>query len=531
MKTKYLAIVALLVLVAFVPSLSNAQVTQNGLMKAGAVTWYGVNSTELVAPGDNYAPLYVTFYNEFGTVTGLSVNVNLNGSTVFSFSHITGSSSMVTENISYSTAGSSYVLVQPMNVSGNASAGIYTLQLHYSFYSNTTLYEGNTSFIVPVLGNVNIVGTQSFFGSQAYPIIGTPGMKNVPLTVVLENTGNAPATNISISYSPTGPFSGSTQSTQISAMQAFGYSTVSFVVSIAPSSTDGIYSQNLTVAYGGIQKTVQFPVALTGYSNVSLITYYTNPPVIYQNMRFIQLTAVFANSGNSFASNLNITATSSSFSVMTHGYSIPYLQSGGIFNATFLLNAPSSAGSSAVKISDGSTNYILNFNVKSSGSIKVDQSVPAMRPGQSQAVESFKVSNTGNSTIYDLSIYLISPSIISVHVSSSNPLSGLTAGNFTIGQLNPGQSFSVTFVVDVSSSATSGTYQSQLFMTYMMNDSAMKFTHTFNFENTVQPTTVQSFENFLTFSIEEFIVLVVIIVIILSVVGYAVRSRRKKGKK
>ncbi len=531
LKTRYLAIAALLILVAFVPGLSSGLVAQNGLMQVTGVSWYGVNSSELAAPGDTYAPLYVSFVNSFGTVSDLSVNVNLNNSAVFHYSHINGSSSVVTENITYSQGGTSYAIVQPLNISSTAKTGIYTLELHYSFVSNSTVFEGNTSFSVPLLGTVHLVSTQSYFGSQSSPLIGTPGMKNVPLTVVLENTGNSFVQNISLSYTPSMPLSGVTQTTYISAMQAFGYATATFMVSIPASVTDGIYSQSITASYSGIQKNVTFSVPVTGYSNVSLVTYYTNPPVIYQNMKFIRLTAVLANSGNSFATDLGISAQSSSFKVLTGNYSIPYLQSGGVINATFLINAPASAGTGSLTLNAGQNAYTLNFNVRSSGSISISSSVPPMKPGQSQALETFTVKNTGNVAVYGLSMYLITPSVISVHVSSSNPLSGLTANNFTIGQLNPGQSFKVTFLVDVSSSATSGNYQAQLFMSYRLNESAMKFTQTYSFENTVQPTTVQSFENFLNVPIEEFIVFIVIVVIIIGVVGYAARSRRRKRKK
>lgn len=526
-----MAIAALLVLLALVPAVGNAQTAQNDLMEIGGVSWYGSNTSYTVAPGSTYAPLYVTFINGVGTVTGLSVNINLNNSKVFQYSHISGSASEITENISYSTAGSSYILLQPMNISSAAKPGIYTLWLHYSFVLNSTLVTGNTSFPVPVLGTVNLVGTQSYFGTEGTPIIGTAGMKNVPLTVVLENTGNSFVQNISVSYTPSGVLSGVQQSTYVSAMQSYGYTMLTFIVSIHPGTADGIYSQSLVTSYNGLQKNVTFSVPVTGYSNVSLVTYYTDPPVIYENMKFIQLTAVFANSGNSFASNLNITASSSSFSILTQGYSIPYLKSGGVFNATFLINAPSSSGNASLSISDGHGSYNANIMVRSGGSLAITSSVPQMKPGQSQALESFTVVNAGNATMYDLSLYLISPSIISVHVSSSNPLSALTANNFTIGQLNPGQSFIVTFIVDVSSSAVSGTYQSQLFISYMLNGTLMKFTHTYNFENSIQPTSIQSFENTLNVSLQEFIVLIVIIAIIIAVVGYAARSRRKKGRR
>lgn len=526
-----MVIAGLLVLLALAPAMSNAQTAKNDLMEIGGVSWYGSNTSYTVTPGSTYAPLYVTFINGVGTVTDLSVNINLNGSSVFQYSHISGSASEIMENISYSTAGSSYTLVQPMNISSSAKTGIFTLRLHYSFVTNATLVTGNTSFPVPVLGSVNIIGTQSYFGSQSMPVIGTAGMKGIPLTVVIENTGSSFVQNVSVTYTPSGVFSGLQQSTQVSAIQAYGYTMLTFIVSINPGTADGIYSQNLIASYNGMQKSVSFSVPVTGYSNVSLVTYYTNPPVIYENMKFIQLTAVFANSGNSFASSLNITASSSSFSILTQGYSIPYLKSGGIFNATFLINAPSASGNAVIRISDGTSSYNARIIVKSGGSIDITSSVPQMKPGQSQALESFTVQNNGNATIYDLGMYLISPSIISVHVSSSNPLSALTANNFTIGQLNPGQSFIVTFIVDVSTSALSGNYQSQLFMSYMLNGTLIKFTHTYNFVNSIQPTSIQSFENTLNLSLPEFAVLIAIIVIIVAVVGYALRSRKKKGRK
>ncbi len=530
MKKIYAIMGVVFLLAVMAPMHQASGISLNGEMKVTGVWWYQQNSTEQVAPGNSYVPLVVSFTNAFGTVENLSVSVNLNNSTVFSYSHIHGSSSMITENISYSTAGQNLEIVQPLNISSTAKTGLYTLLLEYSFFVNTTRYHGNTSFVVPVLGTVNIVGAQAFFGYQSEPIIGTPGMKNIPLTVILENVGNSFAQNITVRYAPAFPLTGATQVTYVSAIRPFGFSPVSFIVSIPRSSNDGIFEQDLTVSFSGVSRNVSFFVPVTGYSNLSLVSYYTDPPVIYQGQKFIRLTAILVNSGNSFASDVTVNASSSSFSLIGSGYHIPLWPSGQIFNFTFLLNAPTTPGMHSVTLHYGSSATTIHLKIKSKGSISVTSHIPPAVPGQSKVLESFKLTNSGNQTLYDLTVYLVSPSMISVHVSSSNPLGALTAYNFTVGELRPGQSFTVTFLVDVSSSAPTGTFQSQLFITYHLNESLSRFTSAYNFNNVIEPTSIQKFENSLPFSIPEFIVFLVIIAVVITVVSMALRSRRKRRR-
>ena len=599
-----------------------------------SMNWYSTNSTELAAPGYSYIPLVATFVTESALVDlNVSFNFTASGS-YFSYSYVHGPNKDLRDYFTFpiTQTGGKYIIYQLTNISASAPSGIYQMTIDYSYISGNRTVSGNVTGQVGVLGTINIMPLQAYFGLPGSPISATSYESNIPATVYLENDGNSPATNVTVtyepqypmsgalqqlvipafpaytsipvtftvntgpatlvtiqdfnvtvfgvthnekfsvklasfpyvvgaaaafdtgtviaaqgmrnvplqfyleddspvpvanvsaSYTPSSPLSGVTQGTIISAIPAFGSVPVTFLVSITGNTTT--FYQNLTINYNGTSHTTEFKVIVPGYSNISLVNYYTTPPYIYQGEQFVLLKVALINGGNSISPPLNVSATSSAFSVSTTPYHLPGLNSGQLLNLTFLLNASMATGPADIYLHINSKTLTLTETILNKGSVELSSGPISVNSGTNGNLFEFTAKNNGSVTLMDLNFHILTPDLFYIDVPSSNPLGSLTANNITFAQLKPGQAITVTFVMDVESAATPGNYPSQLVVTYMLNNSSNQFLVTHNFNVSVTETPIQHLSSTTGLT---YIVIAVVAVIVVVFGVLIMRRRRKKN--
>ena len=627
----------LLIILGIVALLASSVPMSFGASAPIAITgmnWYSENSTALAAPGYSNVPLVATFISEASLVNlNVSLNFTSAGKGNFNYSYVSGSGKELRDYHSFpiTTVGKQYSVYQLTNISANAPTGIYEMTLDYSYSVGNTTVTGNVSSQVELLGRVDIIPQQAYFGLPGTPISATAYESNLPLTIYLENNGNSAATNVTVTYSPQSPFNGTTQRLTIAAFPAYASIPVSFTVdtgasrmvnsqsisisvfglthvesfnatlasfpyivaaatefdtgtvvaghgmknvplqfyleedssvpvtnvSVSYTPTDPLsgftqrnvisalpaytsipvtflvditkdnteFIQNLTLIYNGTSHTVPFNVIVPGNSDITMINYFTTPSYIYQNEQFVLLKVELINGGDSISPALKIDLNSSSFGVSTKEYSLPGASPGVPINLTFLINATNSVGTANLFLHVNDKTFTLNEKILSRGSVNISSGPIAVSAGTNANLFVFTAKNTGNVTMVDLNFHILTADVFYIDVPSSNPLGSLTANNITFAQLVPGQSLTVTFVMDVQSAATTGTYPSQLVLTYMTNNSTQQFLVTHNFNVSVQETAIQhlSSTSGLTYVV---IIVAVVIVVVFSVL--IMRNRKKK---
>ena len=386
--------------------------------------------------------------------------------------------------------------------------------------------------------------TNAYWYSSNSTVLVSPGSNYTPLFVQFESLGNFAYVNASVnlSYYSSSPFSYSyitgpnvNQRTyyNISAVSAGQTLTINQLVDVSSNASRGVYEVALQVTTNLTPNTpsfLVFKIAVLGTPPISLVNYFTNPPVLYQDQKFIQFTAVVSNTGAGPAQNMQVSLSSGSFKVLTGAYNVAYMPSGTVENFTFLMNAMNLTGQAPVTLLLGNSQDTIQLFLNNYGSLDIQGSIPALNPGSGSVLELFNITNTGSSVMYNVNVHLLSPSVISIHIPSSNPLAALTADNFTIAELLPGQKVVVTYIVDVSSSAATQTYPAQIVVQWNLNNTAQQFHQTYTFDEKVTPTAIQQLTSNFTFTPLNIAVMLLIIILIVALIAVSVRSRKMRKK-
>lgn len=501
--------------------------------------WINQTSNIAVTPGMDDIPLFAVFQATNASMNGLAVNMsiglNYNGTGPLNESYVNGPNRVVAdyENYIYH-AGNDYVAYQMVNVSAAYRAGIYTEYLDYAIFNATTgklVNGGIIPFQVDIPGTIDLEISTVYFSYGSGIVEPEPGLHNTVMHIVLENAGTGSILNASLSYVPEYPFNGSSYILNVPGIASLGLLNLSVPVNISSTASHGSYVIDLNVSYGGTVHPVSHTVEIKGYNSIMVVQYHTNPLIIYEGQKYVQLNAEILNNGTSPLTDESV-SLNGNFMILAGNFTLPLLMPGSVINMTFYFDSPYTSGMIHPVLKIGGFSYITSLEIHRGAIIHVTSSSFTFSPGQSKAVMEFDFTNTGNRTAYDIQIHLLSPSILSIHVSSSNPLGALTANNITIGSLAPGSSFLITFIVDISGSSGTGSYAAQIAYSFMYNDSAQRFNHFYNFNFNIAPTELQNIQTSVNPSNVIFDgVIIALLILILAGLMVAAKKKGKNGSK
>ncbi len=515
---------------------SNAASSSAPLVEVQAY-WINQTSTITVTPGMDNIPLFAQFVAsnsaDNGLILNLSIGLNYNGTGPLNYSYVHGLNGKVVDYTNYVYEyGMKYTAYQLVNISARYKSGIYTESLNYILINGTAgtvVSSGKIPFQVVIPGDVNERVSATYFTIGSKIVEPEPGLKDAIMHIVMENAGIGYATNVTFSFKPSMPFYGSYYNLSVPAVTPFSLINLTVPVNISSKAAFGSYDFSVNVTYSGTYHNITGNLKINGYNSLMMVGYHTNPPIIYRGDKFIKLNAVFLNNGTSPIYNANVNLRGP-FKTVAGNFTDPLIMPGSQFNGTFYFNAPYTSGKIMPEIKVGNYTYMLSIRIHEGAIIHVSDTISSYNPGQSKALMVFNFTNTGNRTAYDIQIHLLSPSIMSIHVSSSNPLGALTANNLTIGSLAPDSSFIITFIVDISSSAPIGYYNAQLAYSYMYNDSAQRYNGFNNFQFHVVPTEIQKIQTVVTPSNIIFDAAILVLLVVILALLLVAAKRRKGGR-
>ncbi len=393
----------------------------------------------------------------------------------------------------------------------------------------------------PEFENNSLAVTSVSWYSQNSTELPAPGSNGVPLYITFTSYITISNANISLNLSAyksplsytyiSGPNSDVRTYNIIPEIGAGHSYTIMQLVNISRNSKYQYYDENLSYSNSTISGNTTFTIPV-GNPDIGLISYTTNPPVIYQNEKFIKLTAYTENTGTSAMRDVNVNITSNYYKIISpEKYSIAYYPDGKLLNFTFYINADNVTGNAPIYLHIDNNTYTLNTFIHNNGKTALSISVvkkPLVSDTKKQ-IMTFYLNDTGNKTYMDVQMHMLSPSIISIHVSSSNPLGALTANNVTFAQIKPGNSITVTYIVDTSS-VPSGNYPVQLLVEYHFNNTEETFDKVYTYKQNITPTAEQQVENTIVEPLYAGLTAIAIIILI-SIAAVAVHSRKKSKNK
>jgi len=383
------------------------------------------------------------------------------------------------------------------------------------------------------VGVANIIVASVYWGSNPMnPSAARPGDANVQLSIILSNVGDDVARGVNATLSIGPPLTYSyfangaqypvTTISKVAGDMNAGMSfTISYTVNIDPDAQEGIYRYNLQVTYNSARELQQVTSNIMidvpiwkGDLHVQSIV--TLPTKIYPDSKQVVLKVLIANTGNGAASDIQLQLVlKPPFSASSSGSDRIYVGNippGQIGEADFIVDVASDAqfGQYTVILGEQSgANIIPIGQLPLYINEKVKFQIVSVTPGSVSAGDSGRVvqvalKNTGS----------VKADSVRVQLMVGNFFTG-TLTDF-LGTMQPGETKTAFFTVDIDSKAQPGNYNLDLRVDWTQENNALDNTQTI-------PLTVMAAAPPVTLFAIAVVVLVVVVVYAL------VRRRRAKA--
>jgi hypothetical protein len=353
----------------------------------------------------------------------------------------------------------------------------------------------------------------------------------VPLTVLVKNTGTVTASNVTVYFkSREYPLIFQQTNLTIGYVPAGEENLGTVMASVYPNvSGTGVYYVPVTVHYFQQNLTELLPISIYLPNITALL--YTVPPEVFPGYYQIPITAVLINYGSALAENLTVHMSSPFPIVSQNPIKLGALPSGGRANISFIFNVPNDTLSKVyyfnltVSYDGGKYIQIYPLTIQPKANILVTKVYqPTLNPGSSQVGITITLLNDGNATAKNVRVILNPSDVVYPYVSSSNPLSALTASSTGIGDLAPGQAINVTFVIDVAGGISAGHYAQSVTLVWNQTGSFVPFVQADQFQINVSPPFTQVLLSELS---SIYVIAIIIVVVVVAVLVVLLRARRK----
>lgn len=406
----------------------------------------------------------------------------------------------------------------------------------------------STNVSVPILGYIGFEAT-AMIGTPDNVVQALPNSYVPPLTIYLTNYGNTPVYNVTVTLLSAPSQLRLVNMTQhLPALPPGQPVPLTFYAYVPDYLLQGNYTLELWVDYfTGDDDVINATLIVPQEPIVYIQSVATNPPEVFQSYPMAQLMLSIVNIGSGIAYDamLYINSTGVSPPLISMPLILGAIPPGQPIQLTIPpISLPSDPGNYTVNVTvaydGGSTTRYYQLNVRPRANLAVVSvsypqppnpslsnlnallstiSSSTLSPGASKVPITITIMNEGSVEAKNVMVTISTGQVIQPHVSSSNPLSALTASQAFIGDLKPGQEINVTFLVDVDSNARPGNYP--VVLTFVWNQTGSLYPLA---ESVTTYVTVRSAPNVLLW-----IVFILIVVVLVIGVIAAIRRRRMGG--
>lgn len=487
---------------------------------SGQSAWGTQNSPLVVTAGENYLPLTIILIND-GNIVANNVSISLINKYPVRFD----------ENstfVGYLPIGTPVPVTVYASIYSNATTGVYYIPIVVHYFYNIS---EEINIPVYINGYLNF-SISTIWGTTSEPITASPGMTQLPLTFIVKNLGDVTVTNVSISLLNSYPVYTTQKNVYIGIVPAGEENLGTIIVNIYSNATPGVYYIPVVIHYFDTSSIEYVPIVISSPKlSINMITL---PPQVFPGYYDVRVEAIITNYGSGIAEDANISLISPFPIISPKSISIGAIPVGKPINVTFLINVPNDTSAGAyqikfiVKYDGGEVTKVENLTIYPKANIVIEKIIySSLNPGSNQVPITFVIKNIGNATAKNVIVYLGPSNVIKPYVSTSNPLSALTASEASVGELKPGQEANVTYVVDVSSGIPASNYPVILILVWNQTGSFIPFEQTQTVTITVSPS---AFSQFTAKIISDPIILLLSVIIIILLIIIAVVATRTKKK-
>jgi hypothetical protein len=338
----------------------------------------------------------------------------------------------------------------------------------------------------------------SFWGTQQSPILAYPGASDLPLTVQITYLGPLTLYDVNITYSPAFPLSSIPGQGNLTVflpeLNPGQELNLAGFFNISEQAKNMVYNQTIKISYKILvqvpqlgeeflseNENVSFKVPIIGSYNIKLSGFKTVPIALYSGMYAGGITVYLTNNGNIIAKSINVTATFEKplepLNPSSNTVFISYLPPGNVVNFTFpfVINyqtqTPTAINATVVlniKTPVNSYNISMPVQVKPAAYFHLSGSSYArMTPGATDEYVNINITNIGGYDAKFVTVTLLYNPVFSPYSpSSENPIIGASSINETFYSIAEGQTFTVSYVVNVASGIKPSTYYLPLLISW-----------------------------------------------------------------
>jgi len=435
--------------------------------------YLGGKNFEIVGPGMKNIPLTIIIMNT-GTETLYNVKLRLrlrypiyatkNGKIV----------RYLNTSLPALPPGRPVTLTYVVNLYNNATGGCYSETLYVTYGIKTT-WNLNTTFRI-CIPEVKFSGVTVFWGTPTEVMTVGPGYSNVPLTVMF--IPDTAINNLTVCIRLRPPLKGNGLTCKNIGTVLPGHEIpVTFIVSVLSNVTEGKYPLEIYFIYDHVEER-HIAKIIINEPKIKIVSAVATPPAVLPGMYGVLLNITLLNVGPVYAKNVTVRLIlPREFTTYTPNITeitLPAVPPGRTIPLVFMFNVPDNITAGMYKLTvelqyyNKVENYTTYIKVLPKPVFKIERIEEIdFYPGSSKAILIIDLKYVSGPELEGVKAILSIPKVFTFHVPQNNPLAAMTANQIIIGELHPGETVELTYLLEVDSSAPVGKYRATLMLIYI----------------------------------------------------------------